>query len=39
MLVPTQRASTQDPKKFYTDWDSSDVHITAFGMKLNKEQN
>ncbi len=25
-------------KEFYTDWDSSDIHITAFGMKLNKEQ-
>jgi hypothetical protein len=26
-------------KEFYTDWDSSDVHITVFGMKLDKEQN
>jgi hypothetical protein len=26
-------------KEFYTNWDSSDVHITAFGMKLDKEQN
>jgi hypothetical protein len=26
-------------KEFYTDWDSSDIHITAFGMKLDKEQN
>ncbi len=25
-------------KEFYTDWDSSDVHITAFGIKLDKEQ-
>jgi hypothetical protein len=26
-------------KEFYTDWDISDIHITAFGMKLDKEQN
>ncbi len=26
-------------KEFYTNWDSSDIHITAFGMKLDKEQN
>jgi hypothetical protein len=26
-------------KEFYTNWDSSNVHITAFGMKLDKEQN
>ncbi len=25
-------------KEFYTVWDSSDIHITAFGMTLNKEQ-
>jgi hypothetical protein len=25
-------------KEFYSDWDSSDDHITTFGMKLNKEQ-
>jgi hypothetical protein len=25
-------------KEFYTAWDSSDVHITAFGMKHDKEQ-
>ncbi len=26
-------------KEFYTSWDSSDIHITAFGIKLDKEQN
>jgi hypothetical protein len=26
-------------KEFYTNWDSSDIHFTAFGMKLDKEQN
>ena len=26
-------------KEFYTGWDSSDTHIIAFGMKLDKEQN
>jgi hypothetical protein len=26
-------------KEFYTNWDSSDIHITAFWMKLDKEQN
>jgi hypothetical protein len=26
-------------KEFYTDWDSSDVHITSFGMKLDIELN
>jgi hypothetical protein len=26
-------------KEFYTNWDSSDIHITNFGMKLDKEQN
>jgi hypothetical protein len=26
-------------KEFYTNWDSSDIHITAFGIKLDKEQN
>ncbi len=26
-------------KAFSTNWDSSDIHITAFGMKLDKEQN
>jgi hypothetical protein len=26
-------------KEFYTNWDSSGVHITVFGMKLVKEQN
>ncbi len=26
-------------KEFYTNWDSSDNHITTFGMKLDKEQN
>ena len=26
-------------KEFYTDWDTSNTHLTAFGMKLNKEQN
>jgi hypothetical protein len=26
-------------KEFHTNWDSSDVHITAFDMKLDKEQN
>ncbi len=25
-------------KEFYADWDSSETHITAFGMKLDKEQ-
>ncbi len=25
-------------KEFYTNWDSSDIHIMAFGMKLDKEQ-
>jgi hypothetical protein len=25
-------------KEFHTDWDSSDIHITTFGMKLDKEQ-
>jgi hypothetical protein len=26
-------------KEFYTDWDTSNTHLTAFGMKLDKEQN
>jgi hypothetical protein len=26
-------------KEFYTDWDTSDTHLMAFGMKLDKEQN
>jgi hypothetical protein len=26
-------------KEFCTNWDSSDIHVTAFGMKLDKEQN
>jgi hypothetical protein len=26
-------------KEFYTNWDTSDTHLTAFGMKLDKEQN
>lgn len=25
-------------KEFYTDWDSSETHLTAFGMTLDKEQ-
>jgi len=25
-------------KEFYADWDSSKTHLTAFGMKLDKEQ-
>ena len=25
-------------KEFYTDWDSSEMHLTAFGMNLDKEQ-
>ncbi len=26
-------------KEFYTDWDTSNMHLTAFGMKLDKDQN
>jgi hypothetical protein len=26
-------------KDIYTDWDTSNMHLTAFGMKLNKDQN
>ncbi len=26
-------------KEFYMDWDTSDMHLTAFSMKLNKDQN
>ena len=26
-------------KEFYTSWDTSNTHLTAFGMKLDKEQN
>jgi hypothetical protein len=26
-------------KEFYMDWDTSNMHLTAFGMKLNKDQN
>jgi hypothetical protein len=26
-------------KEFYTNWASSDTHITAFSMKLDKEKN
>ena len=26
-------------KEFYTNWDTSNTHLTAFGMKLDKEQN
>jgi hypothetical protein len=26
-------------KEFYMDWDSTDMHLTTFGMKINKEQN
>ncbi len=26
-------------KEFYTDWDTSDMHLTTFGMKLDKDQN
>jgi hypothetical protein len=26
-------------KEFYTDWDTSNMHPTAFGMKLDKDQN
>jgi len=25
-------------KEFYADWDSTETHLTAFGMKLDKEQ-
>jgi hypothetical protein len=25
--------------EFYTDWDTSNMHLTAFGMKLGKDQN
>jgi hypothetical protein len=32
------RAKKQPKAKFYANWDSSKVHITAFGLKLNKEQ-
>jgi hypothetical protein len=26
-------------KEFYTNWDTSNTHLTAFDMKLDKEQN
>jgi hypothetical protein len=39
LSIPTHVQARKILKKeFYTNWDSSDVRITAFGIKLDKEQ-